>query len=109
MAQEREGLGRTMVALPGAQLAVMQQVCAAAKGPCIVVSMNGGGVDLSWAVQADVVDSILWIGYPGPLGGQALADSVFGANVPAGRTITTWHDAAFVDSVSLFGEAAGAG
>jgi hypothetical protein len=71
--------------------------------------MNGGGVDLSAAVADSNVDAIVWMGYPGPFGGQAMAETLFGVNVPAGRTITTWPTADYPNQISLFGASAGGG
>jgi hypothetical protein len=102
MTQESEGNDRTIVALPGSQLQLIQQVCGAAKGPCIVVSINGGGVDLSWARDNATVAGILWAGYPGPLGGRAIAQTIFGDNIPAGRLTSTWYPASFTTQVSMF-------
>jgi len=60
-------------------------VAAGAKGPVAVVIVAGSSVDLSALKQNPNVDSILFLGYPGQAGGQALAEILFGGYNPAGR------------------------
>ncbi len=100
--QEAEGLDRYSIALPGVQSQLIAAVAAAAKGPVIVVVMSGGAVDLSQVVANSKVDAILWIGYPGQSGGQALAEIVFGDAVPSGRTIYTFYDSSFVQQSNFY-------
>ena len=100
--QESEGTDRDSLALPGSQEALVEAVCAAAKGPCILVVMSGGPVDVSAAAASDKVSAILYIGYPGPFGGNATAATIFGAAAPAARLVTTIYPAAFATNVSFF-------
>jgi beta-glucosidase-like glycosyl hydrolase len=97
---ESEGRDRTTIALPGNQAQLISQVAAAAKGPVAVVLMTGGGVDVSLAKADPNVDAILWVGYPGQAGGQAVADVLFGAYNPGGRLPYTIYPAAYT-SLSL--------
>eukprot|EP01059_Diplonema_ambulator_P010168 TRINITY_DN20168_c0_g1_i2.p1 TRINITY_DN20168_c0_g1~~TRINITY_DN20168_c0_g1_i2.p1 ORF type:complete len:489 (+),score=84.21 TRINITY_DN20168_c0_g1_i2:287-1753(+) len=83
--QEAEGMDRTDVALPGSQEELIREVAAASKGPCIVVVMAGGSVDISIARDLEEVDAVLWVGYPGQSGGTAIAETIFGDNNPSGR------------------------
>lgn len=48
--QEAEGNDRTSIAFPGVQAQLIAQVCAAAKGACVLVVMAGNSVDLTAAV-----------------------------------------------------------
>ena len=80
--QEREGHDRDIVSLPGVQAQLIEQVAAAAKSPITVVLMCGGPVDMTAANANPKVGSILWVGYPGQSGGQAMADVIFGAVNP---------------------------
>ena len=50
-------------------------------------SMAGGAVDLSVPKGNADVDGVLWVGYPGQAGGQALADVIFGTVSP-GRFVS---------------------
>jgi xylan 1,4-beta-xylosidase len=97
--QEAEGLDRYIIALPGVQSQLIAAVAAAAKGPVIVVVMAGGAVDLSQVVANSKVDAILWVGYPGQSGGQALAEIVFGDAVPSGRTVYSFYNSSFIAQV----------
>ena len=101
LSQESEGLDRTIVAWPGVQAQLIAAVAAAAKGPVVLVIMSGGSIDLTEQL-ADTHISILWAGYPGEAGGEAIAAAVFGDVVPAGRLAQTIYGAGFPASVSLF-------
>jgi hypothetical protein len=79
---EREGLDRVSIALPGQQQALISAVATAAKGPVVVVVMGGGSLDLSLPKESADVQGMLWVGYPGQAGGQAIADVIFGAFAP---------------------------
>jgi len=99
--QESEGLDRVMIAFPGVQEDLIKQVCAASKGPCIVVVMSGSSVDVTAASQSDDVDGIFWVGYPGQSGGQAIADVLFGMYSLVGRLPFTFHTADFINTNSF--------
>jgi hypothetical protein len=99
--QEREGHDRDVLTLPGMQLGLMQQVQAATSGqPLVVVLMSGGPVDLSWAKSN--ANAILWTGYPGQSGGQAIAEVLFGGFNPSGRLPVTYYPADYVNQISFF-------
>jgi len=83
--QESEGHDRTITGFPGVQSQFITAVAGSAKGPVIVVVMAGGSVDLTLPKNADNIGAILWVGYPGQSGGQALADIIFGTVNPSGR------------------------
>jgi hypothetical protein len=125
--QESEGNDRTIISFPGVQDALIQQasaplvhscrpptqpppstpsaqVCAASKGPCVVVVMAGGSLDLSAVAANPAVAAIVWTGYPGQSGGVAIANTLFGASAPAGRLVQTIYPASFATDVSMFGE-----
>jgi beta-glucosidase-like glycosyl hydrolase len=106
--QESEGNDRTILSFPGAQEQLVLQGCAATKRaagkkvPCVVVVMAGGSLDLTAIAASPNVDAILWTGYPGPYGGDAVAETIFGDNVPAGRMVITLYPASFASAVSMF-------
>jgi len=100
--QESEGKDRNAIDLPGVQNDLINQVAGCSKGPVIVVVITGGAVDLSTPKNAAGVHSILWAGYPGQSGGDAIAQTIFGDNVPAGRLPYTIYQAGYVNQVSMF-------
>eukprot|EP01012_Entosiphon_sulcatum_P026875 TRINITY_DN32374_c0_g1_i1.p1 TRINITY_DN32374_c0_g1~~TRINITY_DN32374_c0_g1_i1.p1 ORF type:complete len:736 (-),score=89.17 TRINITY_DN32374_c0_g1_i1:56-2263(-) len=93
--QESEGHDRTSLALPGYQNQLVQAVANAARGKVIVVVMTGGPVDISEIKTNPKVGAILWSGYPGQSGGQALADVLFGTYNPGGRLTYTVYPSSF--------------
>ena len=61
-------------------------VCTAASaGPVIVVIMTGGPLDVSVPKNHTGVNGMIWCGYPGQSGGQAIADVIFGTYPPGAR------------------------
>jgi beta-glucosidase len=82
------GGDRTDITLPAAQ----QQLLEAAKStgkPLVVVLMNGSALAVTWAQQN--ADAILEAWYPGDGGAQAIAETLAGANNPAGRLPVTFY------------------
>jgi hypothetical protein len=47
-----------------------------------LVLLGGGPVDVSFAKQDPRIASILWLGYPGEVGGQVLPEILFGEYNP---------------------------
>lgn len=99
--QESEGHDRTSIALPGHQNDLVAAVAKASKHPIVVVVMTGGAVDLSVIRATPNVGAIVWCGYPGQSGGQAMADVLFGTYNPGGRLPYTIYPAAFTNT-SMF-------
>eukprot|EP01061_Rhynchopus_euleeides_P036343 TRINITY_DN6126_c1_g2_i1.p2 TRINITY_DN6126_c1_g2~~TRINITY_DN6126_c1_g2_i1.p2 ORF type:complete len:602 (+),score=255.96 TRINITY_DN6126_c1_g2_i1:100-1905(+) len=102
MTQEREGVDRTDIALPGHQAELVALVAAAAKGPVIAVVVAGGSLDLSPLKDNKNVSAVLWCGYPGQSGGQAVAEVIFGDVNPSGRLPHTQYPANYLDGLSMF-------
>lgn len=102
---EAEGHDRNSLRLPntdGDQEALIQQVGAAAGGkPVVVVVMSGGPVDIQFAKESDAVSAIMWCGYPGQSGGDAISDALFGITNAFGKLTQTWYPEAFVSQVDL--------
>ena len=101
---EGEGLDRVDIALPDVQVQLAKAVVAAAKGkPVVAVVFSGGSLDLSklTALLPVGLGAVLWAGYPGELGGAALARTLFGDVVPAGRLTTTWHTQAALKNMDF--------
>jgi beta-D-xylosidase 4 len=79
---EAESLDRDDLLLPGYQTQLINQVASVSNGPVVLVLMSAGGVDISFAKSNGDIKSILWVGYPGEEGGNAIADVIFGKYNP---------------------------
>jgi beta-glucosidase len=77
-----EGHDRSNLDLPGNQEQLLEAV-AATGVPVVLVLENGRPLTIPWA--AAHVPAILEAWYPGEFGGQAVAETLFGDNNPAGR------------------------
>jgi beta-glucosidase len=77
-----EASSRTMLGLPGQQLALVQQIANTGK-PYVVVLMNGRPLTIDWL--AAHAPALLEAWYPGTEGGDAVADTLFGKNDPGGK------------------------
>ena len=77
-----EGTDRDSLDLPGNQEALLEAVVAAGK-PVVLVLENGRPLSIGWAKEH--VPAIVEAWYPGEFGGQAMAETLFGDNNPAGR------------------------
>lgn len=77
-----EGFDRSSLDLPGNQEQLLEAVSAAGV-PVVLVLQNGRPLSIPWA--AAHVPAILEAWYPGERGGQAIAETLFGDNNPAGR------------------------
>jgi beta-glucosidase len=82
-----EGFDRSNLDLPGNQEQLLEVVVATGK-PAILVLENGRPLTIGWAKQH--VPAILEAWYPGEFGGQAIAETLFGDNNPAGRLTITF-------------------
>lgn len=51
--------------------------------------MSGGPVDVSRAKHDASIGAIMWVGYPGQSGGDAVADAVFGNTNRFGKLTQT--------------------
>ncbi|KAJ0980001.1 hypothetical protein J5N97_015475 [Dioscorea zingiberensis] len=93
---ESEGNDRSDLELPGYQNLMIRMVSAASKGPVILVILSGGGVNIAEFTKSADIDAIVWAGYPGQQGGQAIADVVYGTYNPGGRLPVTWYEGDYV-------------
>ncbi|PVH79283.1 glycoside hydrolase family 3 protein [Cadophora sp. DSE1049] len=98
---ESEEFDRTSVAWPGNQLDLIMDLSKLGK-PLIVVQFGGGQVDDSPLLENKNVSALLWAGYPGQEGGNALLDIIKGDASVAGRLPVTQYPASYVDEVSIF-------
>ncbi|CAN6865838.1 unnamed protein product [Brassica oleracea] len=95
LTQETEDKDRVSLSLPGKQRDLVTSIAAASKKPVILVLTGGGPVDVTFAKTDPRIGSIVWIGYPGETGGQALAEILFGDFNPGGRLPMTWYPQSF--------------
>jgi hypothetical protein len=82
LTQETEDLDRVSLLLPGKQMDLVNSVASVTKKPIVLVITGGGPVDVSFAKHDQRIASILWIGYPGEVGGQVLPEILFGEYNP---------------------------
>lgn len=81
------GGDRTRYELPEVQMELLRQMKAFGR-PLVVVVLAGSPVDLSWIREN--ADAVLFAWYPGAMGGDAIADVLFGDYSPAGRLPITF-------------------
>ncbi|WRX15591.1 Glycoside hydrolase, partial [Theobroma cacao] len=98
---EAEGLDRVNLTLPGYQEKLVTDVANAANGTVILVIMAAGPIDISFAKNVSQIGGILWVGYPGQAGGEAIAQVIFGDYNPAGRSPFTWYPQEYADQVPM--------
>lgn len=82
-----EGFDRSNLDLPGNQEQLLETVAATGK-PTVLVLENGRPLTIGWAKGH--IPAILEAWYPGEFGGQAVAETLFGENNPAGRLTVTF-------------------
>ncbi len=85
--QTGEAGSQTNIDLPIAQKLFLQELKKTGK-PIVLVLMNGRPLTLSWEDQN--MDAILETWYPGTRGGDAIAQTLFGANNPSGKLPITF-------------------
>ncbi|XP_010254644.1 PREDICTED: probable beta-D-xylosidase 6 [Nelumbo nucifera] len=95
--QETEDLDRVSLLLPGKQMDLISVIVQASKRPVVLILMGGGPIDVSFAKNDPRIASILWVGYPGETGGQALAEVIFGKFNPGGKLPMTWYPESFTN------------
>jgi beta-glucosidase len=82
-----EGMDRSNIDLPEDQMQLLKAVHATGT-PVVVVLMNGRPLTINWA--AENIPSIVEAWYPSEVGGEALAEVLFGDYNPAGRLPVTF-------------------
>ncbi|KAL3669344.1 hypothetical protein V7S43_005721 [Phytophthora oleae] len=100
--QEREEIDRYHLKLPGFQIALLKRVLDVASHPIVLVIISGGSVDLLTYKNHPKVGAIVFGGYLGETGGQALTDVLFGEYNPAGRIAQTFYDSDYVSTMSIY-------
>ncbi|UMY64529.1 MULTISPECIES: beta-glucosidase BglX [unclassified Flavobacterium] len=77
-----EAASRTNLDLPGIQKEFLAELKKLGK-PIVLVLLNGRPLTLTW--EAANIDAILECWWPGTRGGDAIAQTLFGANNPSGK------------------------
>ncbi|KAF4043595.1 Fibronectin type III-like domain [Phytophthora infestans] len=100
--QEREEIDRYHIGLPAFQSTLLKRVLEVASHPIVFVVISGGCVDLSAYKNHPKVGAIVFGGYLGQAGGQALADVLFGKYNPSGKLPQTFYDSEYVNAMSIY-------
>lgn len=79
---EKEGLDRDSLKLPGYQEKLVTDVVNATSASVILVVMSSTPIDITFAKNNSKIGAILWVGYPGEDGGEAIAQVMFGQYNP---------------------------
>jgi len=82
-----EGMSRTGLDLPGRQEQLLEALKATGK-PVVLVLVNGQPLTINWANR--YIPAILEAWFPNSVGGQAIAETLFGENNPGGRLSITF-------------------
>jgi len=95
---ETEGKDRENIQLPGLQQKLALKVLALSK-PSILVLVNGGAMGIESLVEH--TDAIIEAFYPGPEGGRALAQTIFGNENRWGRLPYTMYPSSYVKDQNM--------
>ena len=90
-AVEGECCDRKDVKLPGQQQKLLEDVAGIAGKPTIVVSVNAGMLDLSFALESPNIASVIISIYQGMTTGTAIATTIAGESNPAGRLPISYY------------------
>jgi len=82
-----EGMSRTGLDLPGRQEQLLEALKATGK-PVVLVLVNGQPLTINWANR--YIPAILEAWFPNSMGGQAIAETLFGESNPGGRLSITF-------------------
>ncbi|KAG6008116.1 hypothetical protein E4U21_004998 [Claviceps maximensis] len=97
---ERESQDRQAITWPGNQLDLVSQLSKLGK-PLVIVQFGGGQIDDASLLANGNINSILWAGYPGQDGGNAVLDVLTGVAPPAGRLPVTQYPANYVEGNNI--------
>jgi beta-D-xylosidase 4 len=97
---ENEGKDRNQITWNATQLDTIAKVAAHGK-EVLVIQMGGGQVDSSFIASNPNVSALIWGGYPGQAGGDALFDIITGKAAPAGRLPITQYPSKYIFEVPM--------
>ncbi|XP_031129998.1 probable beta-D-xylosidase 5 [Ipomoea triloba] len=99
---EQEGLDRDNLKLPGFQEKLVTDVVSATNNASVIlVVMSSSPIDITFAKNNSRIGAILWVGYPGQDGGEAIDQVLFGHYNPGGRSPFTWYPQEYADKVAM--------
>ncbi|ERS96482.1 uncharacterized protein SPSK_01477 [Sporothrix schenckii 1099-18] len=90
---------RVDITLPGVQLNLVNALAALGK-PLVVVQLGDQTDDTPLLTNSNV-SAVVWAGYPGQDGGNAVLDVLTGVKAPAGRLPVTQYPANYTDAVPM--------
>ena len=96
---ESEGMDRYSIDWTGAQIDLLTELAATGK-PTVLVQF-GDQLDDTPFLNNPNISAIVWAGYPGQSGGDAVFDVLTGAAAPAGRLPVTQYPASYVQQVAM--------
>lgn len=85
--QTGEAASQVDINLPGIQKEFLAELKKLGK-PVVLVLMNGRPLTLGW--ESENMDAILEAWFPGTMGGDAIAQTLYGVNVPSGKLPMTF-------------------
>ena len=83
-----ENCDRDNIDLPGRQQELLEAVAASGR-PTVLILMSGRALGVHWAAENPSVNAILEAWEPGQMGGQAIAEVLFGIVNPSGKLPVT--------------------
>ena len=83
-----ENCDRDNIALPGRQQELLEAVAASGR-PTVLILMSGRALGVEWAAENPSVNAIVNVWEPGQMGGQAIAEILFGIVNPSGKLPVT--------------------
>ncbi|KAI1383411.1 glycoside hydrolase family 3 protein [Hypoxylon trugodes] len=95
VASEAESKDRTLIRWSGEKIDIITQIAGLGK-PFVLVQLGGQRDDAPFLNHPNI-SAILWAGYPGQSGGDAILNVLTGKVAPAGRLPVTQYPADYVD------------
>ena len=83
-----ENCDRDNIDLPGRQQELLEAVAASGR-PTVLILMSGRALGVHWAAENPSVNAVLEAWEPGQMGGQAIAEVLFGIVNPSGKLPVT--------------------
>ncbi len=99
---EAESRDRVSIDIVPIQMSLLQNIEKVVRSPLHVVIMSGSSLDLSYIRDSNNFASLIWMGYAGQSGGQAVGSVIFGQYNPGGRLPITFYPGSYVNAVSMF-------
>eukprot|EP00435_Cladocopium_sp_Y103_P047492 s72_g14.t1 len=97
---EGEGCDRPNITLPRGQEELVR-TAASWNLPVVLVLISGGALDISSVKDLPNLAGIMWMGYPGQLGGLALGQLLVGDVSPSGRLSQTFYRNEYLEHVPM--------